>query len=193
MRFNLWFKELNYEYNNARDIIASANKVSLLDIFNYYGIKIDEINCKITCPIPSHKSGRESTASFLFYPETNSFHCFGCKAGARAVNFVAAMDKTNNFTAAKKILTLFNSNFAVEFDEDNNFIDIFDLECEFATMIREFRQYHFDEHSFKFIENICYTFDKLMSKHKLGIEAIQSILNSLKKEILKYDSNNHSG
>ena len=70
-----------------KNIFAKANSSNLLNIFNYYNIDIDSYNNKIICPF--HKNGQEQSASFYYYPSTNSFHCFGCKVSGQAVDFVS--------------------------------------------------------------------------------------------------------
>lgn len=48
----------------------------------YTGLTLDRQG-KCRCPLHA-----EDTASFLVYPETQSFYCFGCGAGGDAINFV---------------------------------------------------------------------------------------------------------
>src|SRR5437016_1222250 len=75
-----------------KELIAKANSVRLIRIFGFYGIRIDEQNKKIICPFKSHSNGKESTPSFVYYPQTNTYCCYGCKQGSTPVDFVANMD-----------------------------------------------------------------------------------------------------
>ena len=51
-------------------LIAKANSVDLSVILNHYNINYS--NTTIICPFKSHKGGREGSASFKIYLDTNS-------------------------------------------------------------------------------------------------------------------------
>lgn len=173
--------------NFYKELINSANSIPILNIFKYYGLNIDAVNRKIICPFPGHKSGNEITGSFMYYPDTNTFWCFGCKIGVACCDFVANMDGINKVKAANKILSIFNSD-DVELSEINriNYSERLDIMIEFSTTIRDFRNIYCDEKSFEFIENICLVYDQLNVKHNLTNEALKSITDQLKQKIALY-------
>jgi DNA primase len=56
-------------------------KLTIGAVINYYHLKADRNNM-LKCPF--HE---EETASMRIYPETNSFHCFGCGRSGDAIEF----------------------------------------------------------------------------------------------------------
>jgi DNA primase len=170
-----------------KDLIHRADKTPIIKVFKHYGLRLDENNRKIICPIPSHKGGRESTASFWYYPQTNTFWCFGCKTGVGCCDFVASMDKITKVSAAFKILELFSSDVPEEVETyQQDFSERFEIMLDFSNTIRDFRQSHFDQKSFDFIENICKVYDAINLKHELNNEALRSVVNKLKTRINSY-------
>ena len=94
------------------DLISRANSVCFIKIFKHYGLRLDAHNIKIICPFLSHKGGRENSASFMFYPQTNSFYCHGCGVGGAPCNFVEGMERCSKVKAAIKILESFDADAA---------------------------------------------------------------------------------
>lgn len=171
-----------------QDLIRKANTVPLAYVFKHYGLHLNEINRKTTCPFKTHKGGRESSASFYFYPDTNSYCCYGCRLGSFGCDFVAAMDGITKSQAAYKIISLFNG--YVDDDDGldrNDFTEKLEIMLDFSNAIREFRQSHFDEKSFEFAEHICSVYDTLNMKHKtLNNEALRRVVDELKEKINSY-------
>lgn len=171
-----------------QDLIRRANTVPIIRLFKHYGLRLDEINRKIICPIPAHAGGRENSASFHYYPQTNTFWCFGCKTGVGCCELVAAMEGISKAKAAFKIIDLFNG----DVNEDNiidreDFSEKMEIMLDFAATAREFRHSHFDEKAQAFIDHICSVYDSLNLKHKtLNNEALRSIVGQLKEEITSY-------
>ena len=178
--------------NNYQDLIDQANTVPILKIFKAYSINIDIHNRKIVCPFKHHKNGRESTPSFWFYPETNSFCCYGCNTGGKSSHgceFVAAMENISRHKAANKILHSFSS----LVDKDNihkavNFSEQLEIMMLFSNMVREFRQSFFDEQTFNFIDKICFIYDKHNLKRDLDNEALREVYLQTKNMIDIYIS-----
>lgn len=174
-----------------QDVIRKANTVPLIRIFKHYGVRVSPVQCTIICPFKSHKGGRENSGSFVYYPQTNSFRCYGCKTGgpfAHGVEFIASMDGINKAKAAFKILKLF----ADDVDEDGelpegeNFSERLEIMVDFSNTVREFRQSFCDEKSFTFIEEVCAIYDNLQLAHKLDNEALRRIVGQLKEKISSY-------
>jgi hypothetical protein len=162
------FAEAFIGKNHNKDIIRRANLISIIDIFKHYGLRIDENNRKHTCPFKSHKGGRETTASFQYYSDTNTFFCFGCKAGGGCSAFVAAMESINQVKAANKILSLFESDAYNDFDCDfkaQDFSEQLEIMLDFSNSIREFRENHYNDNAFVFAEKLCKIYDDFHDKY----------------------------
>jgi hypothetical protein len=171
-----------------QDLIRRANSVPITRLFKYYRLRVDEINRKIICPIPSHSGGRENSASFHYYPQTNTFWCFGCKTGVGCCELVAAMEGISKAKAAFKIIDLFNGDVSDEgFISREDFSEKLEVMLDFSACVREFRLDHIDEESQSFIDHICSVYDDLNLKHKtLNNEALRRIVEELKEEINSY-------
>jgi hypothetical protein len=171
------------------DLINRANTVPLVKLFKHYGLHLDDNNRRIICPFSSHQGGRESSGSFYFYPQTNTFWCFGCKTGVAPCDLVAGLDGCSKVKAAMKIL----ESFGADTDDDN----IFDRELftkkleimmEFSTAVRDFSQSNTDQKARSFIEYICSVYDDLNMKHKdFSNEALRRVVDELKEEISSYN------
>jgi len=72
-------------------------QLSIIDVFNYYGIKINSHN-KAICPLHNEK-----TPSLKLYPTTNSFYCFGCGKGGSTIDFVVAYYSLEPLEAVRKL------------------------------------------------------------------------------------------
>ncbi len=169
-------------------LIQQANSVSLVTIFKHYHIQANEHNRKIICPFKSHKGGRENTPSFWFYPDTNSYNCFGCHNGGHNIEFVAEIDNISKIKAAQKILNLFQESVS---DDDliigNSLSEKLEIITNFSNLVREFRQYNFSDESENFIESICLVYDDLQNKHQdLSNEALRQIVDKLSAKINLY-------
>jgi hypothetical protein len=170
-----------------QNIVEQANSVSIKKIFNVYGVRLDELNRKTTCPFKSHKGGRESTASFYYYPDTNTYFCYGCRQGSKPTDFVMHMDRSNKITAAKKILENFYSNDDGVYNLDNqNFSERLEILMEFSNAVRNFHINFTDEESFYFIEEKCRVFDTINLKHDLNNDALKSVVIQLVEIINNY-------
>jgi DNA primase len=172
-----------------KELIKSANCVNITFIFKYYKVNLNSSNRKTTCPFPFHKGGCEHTASFMYYPSTNTYHCFGCKTGNTCVDFVSNMEGISKIDSALKILDTFNDCDTVEEELliGQDFPKRLDIMVKFSDIIREFRLSHNDEKSNKFIENICFSFDKVFFKHKdLSNDAVNLLVDKLVKKINSY-------
>src|ERR1700684_4389287 len=80
---------LRGDRGDYKELIKKANSVPLPTILKHYGHHIDAYNRYIICPFSFHKGGRENGGSFCYYPDTNTFWCFGCKTGTTPVSFVS--------------------------------------------------------------------------------------------------------
>lgn len=173
---------------NNKELIAQANTIPLTDIFKLYHILLDYNNLSTRCPFKSHKNGLESSASFHFYPETNSYYCFGCHEGgkfAHAVEFISTYEKISRIKAAKKLIDGFDTEEILELQED--YSKNFQIMVQFSNLIRTFTQSNiYNEKAQIFINKICETYDKINLKHNLNSEALERIVNELQRKINQY-------
>jgi DNA primase len=173
-----------------QDLINRADTVPLSKVFKLYGIRVNEYSKKLTCPFKAHRGGRESTPSFYYYPETNSFYCFGCNVGGKGSHgcaFVAEMDRCTKTDAAHKVLELFES----DVDEDNiydvdSLSERLDIMMDFSNVVREFHQTFSTEHARLYVEAACKRYDAINAKKKLNNEALRRIVEQLKEYVTLY-------
>lgn len=57
----------------------------------------------IVCPFPFHKGGNERTGSFGYNFKSDYFHCFGCGASGRSVEFIAFINETDKYLVAQEL------------------------------------------------------------------------------------------
>lgn len=172
----LWETSVPTEFikrKEFKELLAKANSVNLSTICKFYNIKIDIHNRKVICPFPHHKNGHESSASFFYYPNTNTYWCFGCKTGSTPVDFVSAMENISSFKAANKILNLFEKDIDLDVVSTN---DNFSEKLLILTLFSDWMREH--NHDPNFIK-IGQTFDALYNKHNLSNEAIKFVITSL--------------
>jgi len=160
-----------------KKLITMANAVPIMHVFKHYRMRFDPYTFKSICPFLSHKGGHESTPSFKVYEDTNTFKCFGCGKGSRAVNFVAEMDRCTVEKAALKILSLFSS-----YVDDNlmsegiNPSERLEIMMKFTSAVYEFRQNYGGKHATDFIEYICWVYDRSNGFHDHDNEALRRLV-----------------
>ena len=64
----------------------------------YVNLKRMGRNLKGLCPFHSEK-----TPSFVVYPESNSYYCFGCGAGGDSINFIRQIENLDYIEAVKRL------------------------------------------------------------------------------------------
>src|ERR1700733_1897948 len=147
---------------NDRDaiklLIQRANTADLLTIFKSYGVDISDGygGRKCCCPFPNHN---DNSPSFYYYPDTNSFNCFGCKTGGSAVRFVSEIEKLNYEAAANKIVSNYYIDNNVELETNKNYIERQKIVLEFSSMIRQFIQDNKNDHvAIEYVEKLTHTY-----------------------------------
>lgn len=96
-------------------LVELAKRVPMSSVFEKLSIKYPEDPQRnFLCPLPNHVHTK-FTGSFRIYEETNTFGCFGCRAGGSVVNFVMHY-KNIGFTAA---IDWLNKEFSLK---DKNFL-----------------------------------------------------------------------
>ena len=170
-----------------QELIGKANTIPIIKVLKHYNVRVDNYTRKTTCPLRTHKGGRERTPSFNVYPETNTFYCFGCKAKSRPCDFVAAMDNTTRVQAAHKLLKLFES----DVDEDNiynpeDFEERLRIMMDFSNAVRDFYRSNSDEKAAVYVEAACKKFDALNARKKLNNDALLRMVEEFKEYIRLY-------
>ncbi len=168
--------------DDYQEIIIKAQSYPLIKLFKKYNIKVDDYNRKSICPFLFHKGGRESTASFHFFPETNTFWCYGCKSGRTSVDFVSKMENVNKLQAAIKIIQKIDPdtlNAQVEYK--NDFEEKSQLYFSFSQKMREILNQ--DPGNLSQVEKIYSIFDKMNSKYELEPKALQLLIDRLTNKL----------
>lgn len=83
------------------DIERVKSQVSMRDIANHYGIKINRKGY-ISCPFHNEK-----TASMKVYPGIKGYYCFGCGAGGTIFNFVMEYENKTFEEAVRMVADVF--------------------------------------------------------------------------------------
>jgi len=171
-----------------QELIRKSNTVPLVKIFKHYNVRLDTHYKKTTCPFRSHSGGRERTPSFYFYPETNSFNCYGCNIGGPGWKFVMQMENCTKVQAAYKILQMFGD----DVDEDAmydtpDFEERLAIMMDFSGAVREFHQTYPTKEARVYVEQACKKFDTLATQKKSNNnEALRRIVEQLKHYISLY-------
>jgi hypothetical protein len=171
--------------SSPQELIRKANSIPITNIFKHYGLKLNEFNRKICCPLPSHKGGKERSASFTYYPESNTFICFGCNAKSFACDLIHYMDGISREKAARQILAMFGD----EVLEDADYDDVperLEMMLELSTSVRDFRNTYSDQKSEEFIETLCEIYDDHNAKRKLNNRALRLVIDNILKQIKQY-------
>jgi len=165
-----------------KELISKANSVSIKLLFKIYGVRVDEYNKKTNCPFPDHN---DKTPSFIYYPETNSFYCHGCKAGTRAVDFIVHMEGLARAKAAARVMELCGE----DASEDNEFEtadygERLEIIMDFSNFIRVFIQsYPEDNKALAHIEKTAAIFDVMNTKYKtIDNATLKELVVKLKKK-----------
>lgn len=170
-----------------KELKAKANTVPLVKVFKFYGLRLNEQNKKICCPFKSHSGGKETTPSFTFYPETNTYCCYGCGQGSTPVTFVANMEKISHTQAAAKIINLYGSDVSSDIEPEESYSEKMRLYMDFSNYVYDFIQRNLqNEDAMKFIDRVTSIFDRMSAERNLGNDALESLVFKLKDQIDRY-------
>jgi DNA primase len=78
------------------EISEIKHRLSILQVLRHYNLTPDR-NKQINCPF--HKDDKPSCR---IYPETNTFHCFGCGANGDVIEFIMLKNKCSKHEAITK-------------------------------------------------------------------------------------------
>ena len=175
-----------------QDVIDLADTIPLSKIFDRYRVACNERQYLIKCPFKSHKGGRENTASFQFFPKTNSFYCHGCHVGgpfAHATHFVATMEGVQLIRAANKIIEVFANELGNVGDDgliSEDYGERLELMLDFSKTVRDFYETYSGEEARVYVDGVCELFDKLNLKLKPDNCALRKIIEQSKEYISQY-------
>lgn len=165
----------------SKNLIGKANTADMMSVLKWYGINLDEYNKKCICPFHFHSN--ENSPSFVFYKNTNSFYCFGCKSGGGPVNFVSLMDDISREDASKKIAYEFSIN-NDSINPKKSFVGRQDLILEFSAVVRKFIHENLDDKDILTItDEIGLIFDTINSRHYLDNVGLKSLIEKLKVKL----------
>lgn len=147
----------------------------------------------IICPFKDHKGGKENSASFKVYNDTNTFHCFGCHKSGNPINFVSLYEKISIKDAVEKLLSLANSDeFMIDIESNTeDFNKKIQLLIDFSEEILKFKKNYSDEKSLLYIDNLCKVYDNL--NENLSSVALNEVNILMFKKIKKYINDINSG
>lgn len=112
---------------NKSDIEAIKSKVTIADYVKdvivpempwYYSDYTVDFNSKLYIKCPIHG---EDTPSFRYYPESNTFYCFGCGAGGDVINLHKAFYKSlsDRDISTEDALSFFKNKFIAKLQSKN--------------------------------------------------------------------------
>lgn len=116
---------------NKSDIEAIKSKVTIADYVKdviipempwYYSDYTVDFNLKLYIKCPIHG---EDTPSFRYYPESNTFYCFGCGAGGDVINLHKAFYKSlsDRDVSTEDALSFFRNKFVEKLKSKTSIID----------------------------------------------------------------------
>lgn len=76
--------------------------LKILEILLKYDLSLEQVGPRYrsNCVFSDHE---DNTPSFIVYPETNSFYCFGCQRGGDPIQFVAYYEGVSRSEAQKRL------------------------------------------------------------------------------------------
>lgn len=112
---------------NKSDIEAIKSKITIADYVKdvivpempwYYSDYTVDFNLKLYIKCPIHG---EDTPSFRYYPESNTFYCFGCGAGGDVINLHKAFYKSlsDRDVSTEDALSFFKNKFIDKLQSKN--------------------------------------------------------------------------
>jgi len=150
-----------------------ANQLNLFKIFDFFNFNINQFSRKMTCPFPDHSNGQERSASFIYYSNTNSFYCFGCKISGGPVKFIVNYKQLTEKAAVQFLLSLDNQEVCVIAEKPQDNYKLLD----FSKKLRIFAQ----QSSIENMEKISYSLDKILTKYKLEPDGLEKLIVKLKE------------
>ena len=92
--------------NNWVDFKAIKQAVTIVQVLDYYGVKLKKSGRELRGRCPIHQG--EGPDTFHVSTDKNAFHCFSCQAKGNVLDLVAAMEKCSVRDAGLKLQQWFN-------------------------------------------------------------------------------------
>lgn len=91
------------------------SNIDICDVVESNGVNLSRVgrNYKALCPFHSEKS-----PSFIVYPNTQSFYCFGCQVGGDAITFLMKNNNYEYVEALKYLADMAGVTFSLENNDD---------------------------------------------------------------------------
>lgn len=104
------------------NVFDAAKSVSIRDVIHRFSkvqLGTGRLYGNIPCPLGLHE---DKKPSFHIYDDTNSFHCFSCKASGSVIDYVKfATGLANNVDAAEEICREFGIQYEDNFEKDTEY------------------------------------------------------------------------
>lgn len=136
------------------------NKPDITQVIQREGTLLKKYGSRYKALCPLH---HEKTPSFTVYPDTQSFHCFGCGEGGDVIGFIMKL-KGASFKDATAYLGMSTDNGYKPTKRDNKLL----LKRRLVGVFREWEKRYYDKLAF-----IYRTFNKTKAKFKTMEEAEQ--------------------
>lgn len=151
-------------------------QTDIVDVVSrYVNLKRSGRNFVGICPFHDDKNPSMSVS-----PELNIYHCFSCKAGGNAINFIKEYEKLNFPEAVEKLASM--QNFTLEYtDEKSNFKK---LDKEALSIVKAYYQslLYQNQNALHYLYSRGFT-DELIAKFELGYApSSKNTLNLLENE-----------
>jgi DNA primase len=171
---------------SVKSLVEQANTVPLFEVFKDYAIHVDEYNRKARCPV--HSNGTERTPSFWYYPETNSFYCFGCKISGGPTELIAATKEMSRYDAALFVIENYGKFLRMAAEVPETHASSNDkILLVFSEIIYDFIADHErSDESIAYAEKICAAFDQLVEKRSPNHDAMVSAVEKLQQRLELY-------
>jgi DNA primase len=158
-----------------------AGSTDLKILFKIYNIEADEYNKHICCPLPLHD---DESPSFNYYPETNSYNCFGCHSGGGPIEFLSSFLSIGKKEAACKILKYQDLSYDIlEKQISNNISDRQTILFNFSTYLNKLIKKNINSNYIKSIEHNTFIFDQVYNSRKLNNEALVVLIDKIKLKL----------
>jgi hypothetical protein len=165
------------QWTNNQDKYKVANAFPLRKLFSLYSLNL--VNNKMSCPFHGDRS-----PSFVFYEDTNSFYCFGCSAGTKAIDFISLKENVSRSSAADFILNIENFKDSLTLTENKS--DQFKYNLIFSEMILSFRSKNNPIEFNEYIEKLCKVYDDMNLKYDLAEGKHKKLINKIEKLLTKF-------
>lgn len=172
-------KIVSWENKNSQ--YGTAASIDLKFLFNIYSLDLNEYNRNICCPFSFHA---DDSPSFYYYPETNSFFCFGCQIGGGPIELLSNLMEIAKEEAITKLIEYRNADQnLIKININDNLIERQNLLLKFSTYIRQRICSANGDSEIENIEHNTFIFDQIYNSHKLSNKALSVLIDKIKLKL----------